>query len=208
MSLSRRRGERNKQYIARQQEHEDLKHQYLDILEKTGPDGEVRVRMNKAKEQAEQARQHNNALHEAIALCKGKKEEIGERSSLCAQRSRLQEERENILWQLDAIRLAKESLVQAHAELTGRVSPQINKLAEQYLRTLTAERLYGDAAVYGFGSDLPQRKQLRWKWIACGCPRAPGDQLYLALRLAVCKVLLDKTDESVPLILDDPFVNL
>ena len=50
--------ERNKQYIARQQEHEDLKHQYLDILEKTGPDGEVRVRMNKAKEQAEQARQH------------------------------------------------------------------------------------------------------------------------------------------------------
>lgn len=30
--------------------------------------------------------------------------------------------------------------MQAHAELTGRVSPQINKLAEQYLRTLTAER--------------------------------------------------------------------
>lgn len=198
--------ERNKQYIARQQEHEDLKHQYLDILEKTGPDGEVRVRMNKAKEQAEQARQHNNALHEAIALCKGKKEEIGERSSLCAQRSRLQEERENILWQLDAIRLAKESLVQAHAELTGRVSPQINKLAEQYLRTLTAER-YTAMQLYTDLEATCRRENSAVEMDRLRLSTGTRDQLYLALRLAVCKVLLDKTDESVPLILDDPFVN-
>ena len=33
------------------------------------------------------------------------------------------------------------------------------------------------------------------------------DQLYLALRLAVCKVLLDQEDETVPIVLDDPFVN-
>ena len=33
------------------------------------------------------------------------------------------------------------------------------------------------------------------------------DQLYLALRLAVCKVLLDQGDETVPIVLDDPFVN-
>ena len=198
--------ERNKQYIARQQEHEDLKHQYLDILEKTGPDGEVRVRMNKAKEKAEQARQHNNALHEAIALCKGKKEEIGERSSLCAQRSRLQEERENILWQLDAIRLAKESLVQAHAELTGRVSPQINKLAEQYLRTLTAER-YTAMQLYTDLEATCRRENSAVEMDRLRLSTGTRDQLYLALRLAVCKVLLDKTDESVPLILDDPFVN-
>ena len=198
--------ERNKQYIARQQEHEDLKHQYLDILEKTGPDGEVRVRMNKAKEKAEQARQHNSALHEAIALCKGKKEEIGERSSLCAQRSRLQEERENILWQLDAIRLAKESLVQAHAELTGRVSPQINKLAEQYLRTLTAER-YTAMQLYTDLEATCRRENSAVEMDRLRLSTGTRDQLYLALRLAVCKVLLDKTDESVPLILDDPFVN-
>ena len=197
---------RNKQHIARQQEHEDLKHQYLDILEKTGPDGEVRVRMNKAKEQAEQARQHNNALHEAIALCNGKKEEIGERSSLCAQRSRLQEERENILWQLDAIRLAKESLVQAHAELTGRVSPQINKLAEQYLRTLTAER-YTAMQLYTDLEATCRRENSAVEMDRLRLSTGTRDQLYLALRLAVCKVLLDKTDESVPLILDDPFVN-
>lgn len=198
--------ERSKQYIARQQEHEDLKHQYLDILEKTGPNGEVRVRMDEAKEAAEQARQRSNALHEAIASCKGKKEEIGERSSLCAQRSRLQEERENILWQLDAIRLAKESLVQAHAELTGRVSPQINKLAEQYLRTLTAER-YTAMQLYTDLEATCRRENSAVEMDRLRLSTGTRDQLYLALRLAVCKVLLDKTDESVPLILDDPFVN-
>lgn len=196
----------NKQYLARQQEYEELKHQYLDILEKTGPNGEVRVRMDEAKEAAAQARQRSTELHEAIASCKGKKEEIGERSSLCAQRSRLQEERENILWQLDAIRLAKEALVQAHAELTGRVSPQINKLAEQYLRILTAER-YTAMQLYTDLEATCRRENSAVEMDRLRLSTGTRDQLYLALRLAVCKVLLDKTDESVPLILDDPFVN-
>lgn len=196
----------NKQYLARQQEYEELKHQYLDILEKTGPNGEVRVRMDEAKEAAAQARQRSTELHEAIASCKGKKEEIGERSSLCAQRSRLQEERENVLWQLDAIRLAKEALVQAHAELTGRVSPQINKLAEQYLSILTAER-YTAMQLYTDLEATCRRENSAVEMDRLRLSTGTRDQLYLALRLAVCKVLLDKTDESVPLILDDPFVN-
>lgn len=196
----------NKQYLARQQEYEELKRQYLDILEKTGPNGEVRVRMDEAKEAAAQARQRSAELHEVIASCKGKKEEIGERGSLCAQRSRLQEERENILWQLDAIRLAKESLVQAHAELTGRVSPQINKLAEQYLRVLTAER-YTAMQLYTDFEATCRRENSAVEMDRLRLSTGTRDQLYLALRLAVCKVLLDKTDESVPLILDDPFVN-
>jgi len=198
--------ENRKQYLARQQEYEELKRQYMEILEKTGPNGEVRVRMENAKQAAERARHRNTSLHEAIASCKGKKEEIGERSSLCAQRSRLQEERENILWQLDAIRLAKESLVQAHAELTGRVSPQINKLAEQYLRILTAER-YTAMQLYTDFEATCRRENSAVEMDRLRLSTGTRDQLYLALRLAVCKVLLDKQDESVPLILDDPFVN-
>lgn len=108
-----------------------------------------------------------------LHCARAKKEEIGERSSLCAQRSRLQEERENILWQLDAIRLAKESLVQAHAELTGRVSPQINKLAEQYLRTLTAER-YTAMQLYTDLEATCRRENSAVEMDRCGCPRAPA----------------------------------
>lgn len=195
-----------KQYLAHQQEYEELKQQYMEILEQTGPNGEVRVRMEQAKQAAEQARNRNTSLHEAIASCKGKREEIGERSALCAQRSRLQEERENILWQLDAIRLAKESLVQAHAELTGRVAPQINKLAEQYLRILTAER-YTAMQLYTDLEATCRRENSAVEMDRLRLSTGTRDQLYLALRLAVCKVLLDKQDESVPLILDDPFVN-
>ena len=99
-----------------------------------------------------------------------------------------------------------ESLVQAHAELTGRVSPQINKLAEQYLRTLTAER-YTAMQLYTDLEATCRRENSAVEMDRLRLSTGTRDQLYLALRLAVCKVLLDKTDESVPLILDDPFVN-
>lgn len=198
--------ERKKVYLDRKREHDRLAEQYLHILDTTGPQGEARMRMNEAKDAVEQARQAYNALHEAIAVCRGKCEEIGVREQLCAKRERLQEEKESILWQLDAIQLAKESIVQANAELTGRVSPQINQLAEQYLRVLTADRytamqLYTDfEATCRRDNSAVEMDQLR---LSTGT----RDQLYLALRLAVCKVLLDQGDETVPIILDDPFVN-
>ena len=78
------------------------------------------MHMNETKSAVDEARQACNTLHESIAACRGKAEEIGKREELCTLRERLEEEKESILWQLDAIRLAKESLVRANAELTGR----------------------------------------------------------------------------------------
>ena len=198
--------ERKKVYLDRKREHDGLAEQYLNILDTTGPQGEARMRMNEAKDAVEQARQACNALHESIAVCWGKCEEIGVREELCAKRERLEEEKESILWQLDAIRLAKESLVQANAELTGRVSPQINQLAEEYLRILTADR-YTAMQLYTDFEATCRRDNSAVEMDRLRLSTGTRDQLYLALRLAVCKVLLDQGDETVPIVLDDPFVN-
>lgn len=198
--------ERKKVYLDRKREHDRLAEQYLNILDTTGPQGEVRMRMNEAKDAVAQARQACNALHESIAVCRGKCEEIGDREALCAKRERLQEEKESILWQLDAIQLAKESIVQANAELTGRVSPQINQLAEQYLRVLTADR-YTAMQLYTDFEATCRRDNSAVEMDRLRLSTGTRDQLYLALRLAVCKVLLDQGDETVPIVLDDPFVN-
>lgn len=198
--------EKKRVYLARKREHDDLTEHYLKILDATGPQGAARVQMNEKKEAVEQARQECSALHEAIAACRGKSEEIGVRSELCALRDRLEEEKESILWQLDAIRLAKESLMQANAELTGRVSPMINKLAQEYMRTLTADR-YTAMQLYTNFEATCRRDNSAVEMDRLRLSTGTRDQLYLALRLAVCKVLLDDKDERVPLVLDDPFVN-
>lgn len=189
----------------RKREHQRLANEYLAILETTGPKGEARKQLNASKESLDSARLEVQHLHESIASCEGKCEEIGSRKLLLEHCERLKEERENILWQLDAIRLAKEALQSANAELTGRMSPLINKLAQEYLTVLTnnkytALQLYTnfEASCRTQGSAV-EMDRLR---LSTGT----RDQLYLALRLAVCKVLLDGKDGTVPLILDDPFI--
>lgn len=198
--------EKKRMYLVYKREHEELSEEYLRILDSTGPQGEARLRMNEAKDATDQARQACNALHEAIASCRGKCEEIGVREDLLSRRERLEEEKESILWQLDAIRLAKESLMQANAELTGRVSPEINRLAQEYLKTLTADR-YTAMQLYTNFEATCRRENSAVEMDRLRLSTGTRDQLYLALRLAVCKVLLDNDGESVPIVLDDPFVN-
>ncbi len=198
--------EKKRVYLARKREHDDLTEHYLEILDKTGPQGEARTHMNETKDAVDQARQACTELHESIAVCRGKSEEIGSRDELCKLRGRLEEEKESILWQLDAIRLAKESLMRANAELTGRVSPQINKLAQEYMRVLTADR-YTAMQLYTNFEATCRRDNSAVEMDRLRLSTGTRDQLYLALRLAVCKVLLDSADESVPIVLDDPFVN-
>ena len=198
--------EKKRVYLARKREHDDLAEHYLNILDTTGPQGEARMHMNETKSAVDEARQACNTLHESIAACRGKAEEIGKREELCTLRERLEEEKESILWQLDAIRLAKESLVRANAELTGRVSPQINKLAQEYMKTLTADR-YTAMQLYTNFEATCRRDNSAVEMDKLRLSTGTRDQLYLALRLAVCKVLLDNQDESVPIVLDDPFVN-
>lgn len=182
-----------------------IRREYLEILELTGPQGAARAKVEEKKQKLSDLREEVTGLREYIAQCKGKSEAIGVREDLIVRRDRLNTERRDILWHLDAIAAAKEALVQANTELTGRMSPEINRYAQEYLKILTDGKYTELTLSRNFEAEC-RAEQSTVALDALKLSSGTRDQLYLALRLAACKVLLDEGDESVPLVLDDPFL--
>ncbi|MGN1030385.1 MAG: ATP-binding protein, partial [Butyricicoccaceae bacterium] len=193
------------EYIERKQLHETLSEQYLDILEATGPNGSERQRLNQAKQQLDKANAALNDLRQCIAVCQGRCKEIGTREQLEQRRQQLEDEHEDILWNLDAIEHAKQALIRVNAELTGRMAPQINQLAQKYLQTLTANK-YAALQLYTNFEAVCRQENSAVELDRLRLSTGTRDQLYFALRLAACIVLLDTRMEKVPLIMDDPFL--
>ena len=140
----------------------------------------------------DQARQ---ALDQAL----GRQAALGDPAALCARREQLQQQLEQRRQEHQALTLALSALEQANARLQERFSPALNRLAGEYLSRLTGQRyrrvsftreLEGSAAT---ADDLSPRSAL-------SLSRGTADQLYLALRLAVCRLCLP---EKPPIVLDD-----
>lgn len=139
-----------------------------------------------------------------ISLIKGQMMALGDKDALLREKSELSEEISRLEWQLDAIAIAKETLTSANAAITSRISPQISSLAKEFLAFLTDNKYETLMLKPGFEASCAQKDssvQLDPLRLSTGA----RDQLYLALRLAVCKVLLPQ-EEPVPLVLDDPFL--
>ena len=140
----------------------------------------------------EQVRQ---ALNQAL----GRQKAVGDPAALAARKEELQEALRRREGEYDALTLAMDALKRANTRLQERFSPELNRLAGQYLSRLTGQRyasvtlnreLEGAAARAG---DVLPRSVLYLS-------RGTADQLYLAVRLAVCRLYLP---EKPPLVLDD-----
>ena len=182
-----------------------IRREYLEILELTGPQGTARANVENKKQTLAELREELTELREYIAQCKGKSEAIGVREELIARRDLLTVERRDIMWHLDAIAAAKDALVKANTELTGRMSPEINRYAQEYLTALTDGKYTELTLGRSFEAECRAENSAA-ALDALKLSSGTRDQLYLALRLAACKVLLDENGESVPLVLDDPFL--
>ena len=139
---------------------------------------------------------------QALAQMEGRLQAYGDKnewqSALASARLGL----EQVHMQLDAIRMAEEAVKSENASLSARISPQITELAQQYLAYLTSDsykeiKLDSSLRARTAGDDGTLLDALR---LSSGT----RDQLYFALRLAVCQVLSHQ--ESIPLLLDDPFL--
>ena len=148
--------------------------------------------LTRAAARLDQARQ---ALDQAL----GRQAALGDPAALCARREQLQQQLEQRRQEHQALTLALSALEQANARLQERFSPALNRLAGEYLSRLTGQRyrrvsftreLEGSAAT---ADDLSPRSAL-------SLSRGTADQLYLSLRLAVCRLCLP---EKPPIVLDD-----
>ena len=130
---------------------------------------------------------------------RGTLQAMGDPSALSARRERLEERLTRLRLEHDALALAMETLTQANARLQERFSPELNRLTGQYMARLTGDRYPAvslSRELEGFvraGDGVLPRSALYLS-------RGTADQLYLALRLAVCRLCLP---EKPPIVLDD-----
>lgn len=105
----------------------------------------------------------------------------------------------------DALALAIETLAEADSELQSRFSPEMSRRAAEYFRVLSDGR-YDTVEV---ARDLSARAQSADDVVsrsAGSLSAGASDQLYLAVRLALCAMALPE-EKACPMILDDALVN-
>ena len=136
-----------------------------------------------------------------LAALRGRRSALGDPAELEARRDQMEEERLRRQGEYDALALALETLGEANGDLQARFSPDLNRRAGEIFAALTGGKYEGltitrefEAAVRETGGVLPRR--------ALSLSRGAVDQLYLAVRLAVCDLALPAEDPA-PLVLDD-----
>lgn len=142
-----------------------------------------------------------SAARSAADRLSGRISAMGGRAALEAQEERLAARLAVLNDEYDAIALAMETLEEANGELQNRFAPQLGQRAAELFSLLT-DGAYSDVALdrsfhlaaAPAGDPIRRDAQL----LSAGA----GGQLYLAVRLAVCELVLPRED-APPLVLDD-----
>ncbi len=139
------------------------------------------------------------AYHLQAENLRAKEEAVGSLEKLEARKETLNGELSQLYLREQALALAQTALQSAHDQLTQVYAPQLTGLAGEYLQKLTENRY--DALIMGRDWQLQAREQ------ATGLTRhlaalssGTQDQIWLALRLAMTRLLLPV---ETPLVLDD-----
>lgn len=118
-------------------------------------------------------------------------------SALALKRERLAETQE----EYEALSLAAETLEHANTALQNRFSPELGKRAAAYFSALTGGK-YDTVALDRSFRALTTESGDSVAHDSALLSQGANDQLYLALRLAICDMVLPE-DKHVPLVLDD-----
>ena len=145
-------------------------------------------------------------LSAQIASLNGRLSAMGDPLVLASSLSCLRDEYEQIQEEFDAITMAEDALRDADSELQRRFSPELGRLAAQYMSEVTGGR-YEDVLI---NRDFSARARTKGDAVARDSEYLSAgtlDLMYLAVRLAVCELALPD-GEPCPLVIDDALVNL
>ncbi|MCI8478929.1 MAG: AAA family ATPase [Oscillospiraceae bacterium] len=140
-----------------------------------------------------------------LAMAKGELNTLGDPALFQARRERVKEELARRSQEYDALTLALECLEQSDTQIQSRFSPVLNQRAGEIAAALTGGKYNTvtltkdfEASAGEAGGVTPRR--------SLTLSKGTVDQLYLAVRLAVCQLALPSEDPP-PLILDDALTN-
>lgn len=144
-------------------------------------------------------------LRSGLAMAQGELNTLGDPAELALRQEEAREELEARQTEYAALETALKALDAAHAGLQARFSPALNHLAGDYLAKLTGGKYdkvsltrQFEALAEEAGGFQPRR--------ALALSQGTADQLYLAVRLAACRLVLPQ-EEPCPLVLDDALAN-
>lgn len=165
-----------------------------------GPLPEVSTTPEEAERRLKAAREaREQALREESAVL-GRLGALGDVDAVLQRREELMQQESEAKQALLAVRTAEEALEEAAAELRGRFSPRLNALAGEYLSALTGGKYTSLTVDRRFNASAREQSSSisrDSKALSAGTV----DQIYLALRLALCRMLSE--NDPPPVILDD-----
>ena len=135
----------------------------------------------------------------------GRLRSIGDAGELEAALVQKREQLAALQSEYDAIALAMETLDRANTALQNRFSPELGKRAAMYFSALTDgkyEAVALDRAFHALATESGDSVARDAALLSQGA----SDQLYLAVRLAICDMVLPE-EKHVPLVLDDALIN-
>ena len=153
----------------------------------------------------ESAESELTRLRSGLALAQGELNTLGDREELTARREAILEELDRRKKEYDALTAALEALEKGHAGLQARFSPALNRRAGELLAKLTGGK-YDKVSLTREFEALAEEHDGLLPRRALVLSRGTADQLYLAVRLAVCQLVLPGEDPC-PLVLDDALAN-
>ena len=151
-------------------------------------------------------RQNAESISSQIAALNGRLAAVGDPLVLTSDLRTMEDEYNGLCEEYDAISLAVDTLRAADSELQSRFSPQLGKLAAQYMSFMTGGR-YSDVLI---NRDFSASAKAQGDAVARDSEYLSAgtlDLMYLAVRLAVCELAMP-AGETCPLIIDDALVNL
>ena len=194
--------ERRQAFEEQQRAQSDLEESALQELDFSAGDTEAaRLGRSLAAERAVAER-----LSQRIAALNGRVSSFGDPMILASELGCMREEYEQLQAEFDALDLAIDTLRQADQEIQSRFSPQLGRLASEYMSAVTGGR-YEDVLI---NRDFSARTRTKDDAVARDSEYLSAgtlDLMYLAVRLAVCELAMPD-GEPCPLILDDALVNL
>lgn len=145
------------------------------------------------------------AAKNAFAITQGEIKSMGDPVLLTTERDSLIEKRHSLSEEYEALTMAIDVLREADAEIQARFAPMLSERASELLSTMTG----GKYETLTFNKELAASVEEKDSVIAHSALYLSGgtlDQIYFALRLAICELMLPE-DDPCPIVLDDAFAN-
>lgn len=145
------------------------------------------------------------AVSEETAAWEGRQSALRDPVELRAHIDALTAERKKLTFEYDALKLALDALSDSGNDISSRITPRLSARTAEIFTKLTAGKY--DAVL--LDKELKAAARQAGDSIARDASflsTGAIDQLYLAVRLAICELALPE-DEPCPIVLDDALVN-